>query len=100
MSSAYRASDPIIVKVAVAAQPPPPMGGQAAMVQALLDMRSPDVTTIPVPFRFSSDMSDMGRVRAGKLGALLRALTGTAVARARGADTLYYCVAGAERLPL
>jgi glycosyltransferase involved in cell wall biosynthesis len=86
--------------IAVAAQTPPPLGGQAAMVQALLDTDDPRVRLLSVPFRFSDSMAEMGRPGPAKVRALLRALVGTWKARRRGATDLYYCVAGAERFPL
>lgn len=57
----------IIKKVLVVGQVPPPWGGQAVMIQKLLDSDFPGVQLYFVPMSFSADMDEIGRFRWKKL---------------------------------
>ncbi len=56
-----------MIKVLAVGQVPPPWGGQAVMIQKLLDANLPDVDLNFVPMSFSSDMDEIGRFRWKKL---------------------------------
>lgn len=54
-------------RILVVGQVPPPWGGQAVMIQKLLDSDLPGVDLYFVPMSFSSDMDEIGRFRWKKL---------------------------------
>jgi glycosyltransferase involved in cell wall biosynthesis len=88
------------VRIAVAAQTPPPYGGQAAMVELLLEVPPEGIELVHVPLQFSQSVADMGRFRLGKVLQLFRSIALIYGAALRRCDVLYYCVSGAERIPL
>src|SRR4051812_17333941 len=63
------------MKLLVLAQTPPPLHGQSAMVQTLLDGlgASPGFEVHHVNLRLSADAADIGRWRPGKVAGILRA---------------------------
>jgi hypothetical protein len=54
-------------RILVVGQVPPPWGGQAVMIQKLLDADLPGVEVHFVPMSFSADMDEIGRFRWKKL---------------------------------
>ncbi len=84
----------------VFAHPPPPVHGQSVMVKLLLDRlpAEPGFTVRPLAVRLSRDSADIGRLRPGKLFALLVACARACRARARhGPGYLYYVPAPGKR---
>ena len=94
-------ASPPLVRVVVVGQTPPPVHGQAVMIQTMLEGDYPGVELIYVPMSFSKTLDDVGRFRLGKLGeliALIRRIRATQ--RRTGATTLYYPPAGPDRIPM
>jgi glycosyltransferase involved in cell wall biosynthesis len=89
------------MKLLVLAQTPPPLHGQSAMVQTLLDAlrEDPHFEVHHVNLRLSQDTADIGRWRPGKLvvllGAVVRAIW--IRCRTRGPIALYYVPAPGKR---
>jgi glycosyltransferase involved in cell wall biosynthesis len=78
-------------RILVVGQVPPPWGGQAVMIQKLLDERLHGVDLFFVPMAFSNDMDEIGRFRWKKLFKLPQLVGRIWVARFRyGCNVLYY----------
>jgi glycosyltransferase involved in cell wall biosynthesis len=91
------------MKLLVLAQTPPPLHGQSAMVAAMLAglARRPGLEWWHVNLPLSRDAADIGRFRAGKAWALLRACRQARRLAARhGVDALYYVPAPGKRSAL
>ena len=90
------------MRILVLGQTPPPFGGQAMMIQRMLEGDyGPEVRLHHVRMAFSRSMSEMGRFRARKVLELFRVLLATIVGRVRlGTDVLYYSPSGLRWLPL
>ncbi len=89
------------LRVLVVGQTPPPFGGQAVMIQAMLEGRYRDVELHHVRMAFSEDMESVGRFQPRKLLVLLT--TVLAVWRARlmkRTPVLYYPPAGPNKVPV
>lgn len=87
------------VHVVVVGQTPPPWGGQAVMIQAMLDADYEGVRLHRVRMNFSREMSEIGRFRWTKLAHLASVVARIVVARIRWrAAVLYYPPAGHQRL--
>lgn len=85
----------------VVGQTPPPFGGQAIMIQRLLDSEISGVEMHHVPMRFSRQMSEMGQIRFWKLIEGLKIITSITATRLRtGAQVLYYPPAGPNLAPV
>lgn len=89
-----------IPTVAVVGQTPPPVHGQAILIQSLLKAENGPVRFEHVPMTFSSEIGDVGRFRLGKLVELSRVIGGVWRARARGVRALYYPPAGPNLVPI
>lgn len=88
-------------KILVLGQTPPPYGGQAIMIQRLLDGRYENARLYPVRMSFSRDMDDMGRMRPGKLLHAIGLVGKVAYLRLRhGIRILYYPPSGPDFLPM
>lgn len=88
-------------KVLVVGQTPPPYGGQAVMIERLLQGSYKNAKLVHVRMAFAKDMDDMGRFRPGKLLHLLSLIA--QILRARflgGADILYFPPSGPDLGPL
>ncbi|WP_285009879.1 glycosyltransferase family 4 protein [Pedobacter faecalis] len=86
-------------KILVLGQTPPPYGGQALMLQALLDGKYRNAELVHVRLEFSKDFNDMGSFRLYKFWGLFKAILLTAIYRfTQGADILYYGPAGPNKL--
>jgi glycosyltransferase involved in cell wall biosynthesis len=91
------------LKLLVFAHTPPPHHGQSYMVQLLLEgLRSdPEFEVYHVNAQLSSDTAEIGRMRPGKVGALLGYCLQAIWCRVRhGVKNLYYVPANADRAPL
>ena len=86
--------------VAVVGQIPPPVHGQAMMIQSLLKAQGGPVRFEHVPMAFSSEVGDVGTFRLGKLAELVRVIVGIWRVRARGVRALYYPPAGPNLVPI
>lgn len=87
--------------VLVVGQTPPPFGGQAVMIQAMLAGRYQGVVLHHVRMAFSEDMESVGRFQLRKLWVLLT--TVLAVWRARivhRTPVLYYPPSGPNKVPV
>ena len=90
-----------IVRILVVGQTPPPLGGQAIMIQALLDGNYQGVELLHVRMEFSHDLNASGKWKTAKLWALLRLLVGILYCKIRwGPDVLYYPPAGPRFFPV
>lgn len=84
----------------VFAHPPPPVHGQSVMVKLLLDRlpQVPGFTVRHVDSRLSRDGADIGRLRPGKVAALLRAcFRAWRLRRRHGPGYFYYVPAPGKR---
>jgi len=88
-----------MTKVLVVGQTPPPHGGQAIMIQTLLEGRLPGVEMFHVRMAFSHSMDEMGKVSAYKILHTFSVLGAIVYGRFRhGTDTLYYPPSGPSRV--
>lgn len=88
-------------RVLVVGQTPPPFGGQAVMIEQLLQGGLEGVELHHVRMAFSDEMDEIGRFRLAKLGHLAGLVARIAWARIRHrTPVLYYPPAGPNRLPL
>jgi glycosyltransferase involved in cell wall biosynthesis len=87
--------------VVVVGQTPPPFGGQAVMIQALLDGDYSSFELVHVRMDFSHHVDEIGAFRVRKLGHLALTIARIAAARMRHrATTLYYPPAGPNLVPI
>ena len=88
-------------KILIVGQTPPPRGGQAVMIERLVESRLAGVELIHVRMAFSSEMSEIGRVRFAKILHLFALVARIFYHRfANGVRTLYYPPAGPDRVPM
>lgn len=89
------------LRVLVVGQTPPPFGGQAMMVQALLDGRYERVELHHVRLRYSDDMDSVGKFALRKVAVLFATILDVWVARFRhGTRMLYYPPSGPNMVPV
>lgn len=91
------------MQLLVFAHPPPPVHGQSVMVKLLLERlpQVPGFTVRHVDARLSRDGADIGRIRPGKVGAVLRACFQAWRLRLRhGRAYFYYVPAPGKRAAL
>jgi glycosyltransferase involved in cell wall biosynthesis len=89
------------LRILVLGQTPPPFGGQAVMIQELLDGHYPGVELFHVRLDFSREMNEMGQWQFAKLLRLVRVVMETLVSRVRNkADVLYYPPSGPRYFPV
>lgn len=82
-------------KILIVGQTPPPLGGQAVMVQKIVESDLKGIQLHFVPMQFSSDMDDIGRFRYKKLFRLPSLIIRIWISRLlTGARTLYYAPGG------
>jgi hypothetical protein len=74
----------------VVGQTPPPVPGQAIMIQRLLKLNIPGVEMHHVPMRFSGQVSEIGRIRLWKLIEGLKSSFQSPQRLRTGAEILYY----------
>ncbi len=85
----------------VVGQTPPPIGGQAVMIQALLDGTYDDFDLVHVRMDFSHHVDEIGAFRLRKLGHLVQTIVRVALARFRDRCTiLYFPPAGPNIVPI
>jgi glycosyltransferase involved in cell wall biosynthesis len=87
--------------IIVVGQTPPPFGGQAIMIQRMLELEIPGVKMHHVPMSFSRQMSEVGRFRPSKLMEGLKVIASIIATRLRtGARVMYYPPAGPNLIPV
>ncbi len=87
--------------IVVVGQTPPPIGGQAVMIEAMLRGKHEKVRLHHVRMAFSTEMDQIGRFRVRKLFELVRVIARIVHARfVLGARVLYYPPGGSTKLPL
>ena len=88
-------------RILVVGQTPPPYGGQAIMIQTMLDGAYSDVTLLHLRMGFSAQMDDVGRFRIGKVFHLLQLVFKTYyLSLSQKISILYYPPAGPELVPV
>lgn len=88
-------------KILVLGQTPPPFGGQAIMINRLLEGHYKNAVLYHVRMSFSKDMDDMGGVRLGKLLHPFSIIAKVVYLRLRHNITLlYYPPSGPDYLPM
>ncbi len=88
------------VVVLVVGQIPPPVTGQALMIQQFLDREYAGLRLVHVPLEFSRTTAEIGAFGVRKLALLVNTLLNILIARFRtGATVLYYPPAGPDRNP-
>jgi len=66
-------------KILVVGQTPPPYGGQAIIIEQILNFHYNDISFIHVRMNFSSDMNDIGKVQIKKFFELFGYRTAPAI---------------------
>ncbi len=88
-------------KILVVGQTPPPHGGQAIMIERMLQNKFNQVKLYHVRMSFSSDMDEIGKFKAGKLIKLIQLIFNIYYYRLRfNINTLYYPPAPPLRVPM
>lgn len=89
------------LRILVVGQTPPPFGGQAVMIEALLQGRYTEVQLHHVRLAFSEDMESVGRFAFRKVWILFTTVLSIVAARFRHrAPVLYYPPAGPNMVPV
>lgn len=88
-------------KVLIVGQVPPPFGGQAIMIQYLLDAHFKNIEKYHVVMRFSRDFGDRGKFSLYKVLHLFRIVINIWFARFKhGANIMYYPISSAPKVAL
>jgi len=89
------------INVLVVGQTPPPVHGQAVMIERLMRGKYASVRLYHVRMAFSDSIGDVGRFRLGKIFHLLSVIVRIAYSRiVHRTSILYYPPAGPNRVPL
>jgi glycosyltransferase involved in cell wall biosynthesis len=87
--------------IVLVGQTPPPFHGQALAIERLVKAPFSRIVIHHVPMDFSASMAEIGRVRPGKVGRLVRLIWRTLRTRTTtDARTLYYPPAGSRLVPV
>jgi glycosyltransferase involved in cell wall biosynthesis len=90
-----------MLHVLVVGQTPPPFGGQAVMVDALLRSRPQRLRYFHVRLRYSEDMDSVGKFAVGKVWVLVTTILRVWAARFKhGTPMLYYPPSGPNMVPV
>lgn len=88
-------------KVLIVGQIPPPIGGQAVMIESLIKGHYSDVQLFHVRMAFSKEMNKIGKFRISKIFHLLHVIAEIIYVRLRhNVGILYYPPAGPDRIPM
>lgn len=88
-------------KILVVGQVPPPISGQAMMIQTLLDGSYVNVELYHIRMSFSHEMDEMGKFKISKILHLIQLIYRIVHARFKfGTDILYYPPCGPDMLPM
>ncbi len=89
------------LKILVVGQTPPPYGGQAVMIERMLQGRYNNVHLIHLRMNFSREMDEIGKFHPRKIFFLLAMVFRTYYFRVKeGCDVLYYPPAGEDKVPM
>lgn len=89
------------IKVLIVGQTPPPIGGQAIMIEALIKGHYSGAQLFHVRMTFSKEMNEIGKFRISKIFHLLHVISKIIYVRLRhNVDILYYPPAGPNRIPM
>ncbi len=89
------------LRVLVVGQTPPPFGGQAVMIQELLNGRYDRIHLFHVRLAFSDDMESVGKFALRKVWVLFTTILRVWIARFRyGTPVLYYPPSGPNLVPV
>jgi glycosyltransferase involved in cell wall biosynthesis len=89
------------LRVLVVGQTPPPYGGQAVIIENLVNASYDGIEMHHVRMQFSERLSEVSKFSPGKLGHLIVLVARVLWARLRtGATVLYYPPSGPSRLPV
>lgn len=90
-----------MVKVLIVGQTPPPFGGQAIMIQKLIEGKFDRAELFHVRLAFSKEMNDVGRFQFRKLAHLLCVIcTIIYMGLRHNMQILYYPPAGPDKIPM
>ena len=90
-----------MLKVLVVGQTPPPLHGQAIMIQQLLQTKLPKVKIFYMPMHFSREMGQVGKFSVSKILELFKVIVGILSYRIMyNVRILYYPPAGPNMLPM
>lgn len=88
-------------KILIIGQTPPPYGGQALMIQSLLNYRFPNVEFIHIRLNFSKDFNEMGKFKFYKFTALIKTILLAWIYRFKyNVRILYYGPAGPNKMAM
>lgn len=89
------------IKILVIGQTPPPFGGQALMIQALLDGEYENAKLFHVRLNFSKNFDDMGSFKIYKFWGLFKAIIQTWIYRFYyNTSVIYYGPAGPNKIAM
>jgi glycosyltransferase involved in cell wall biosynthesis len=89
------------LRILVVGQTPPPYGGQAVMVQFLLDGKYHDIELVHVRMFFSRELKSTGTIKITKLWELLRVIAAIYWAKLRmRPEVIYYPPSGPSFVPV
>lgn len=90
-----------MVKILVVGQTPPPYGGQAIMIEKLLNASFRNIKIYHIRLSFSKEFNESGKANINKLFHLLSVIIKIIFARFRyKVNILYYPPAGKNRIPM
>jgi glycosyltransferase involved in cell wall biosynthesis len=89
------------LRILVVGQTPPPYGGQAVMIQLLLDGKYQDIELIHVRMFFSRELKSNGTIKIAKLWELLRVIAAIYLAKLKKRpEVIYYPPSGPSFVPV
>src|ERR1035441_2022741 len=91
----------IPLRILVVGQTPPPYGGQAVMIQLLLDGVYQDIELVHVRMNFSKELKSTGTFQSSKLLELIRVIVAVYLGKIKSRpEVLYSPPAGPDLAPL
>jgi len=89
------------LRILVVGQTPPPFGGQAIMIQLLLDGAYDDIELVHVRMNFSKELKSTGKLKLAKLWELFRVIAAIyRVKLIKRPKVLYYPPSGPSFVPV
>ncbi len=88
-------------RILIVGQTPPPFGGQAMIIQDILNMPNTGTQLFHVRMSFSKEMSNIGKFEFSKLGHLIGVIAKVVYLKFRhNIPILYYPPSGPDRIPI